>query len=79
MPVVLEVRGLRFGFYASDAAEPPHVHVKKDGKQAKYWLEPAVTLEHNSRYRPHELNEIEKLCVQHRDYLLERWHEFFHG
>jgi hypothetical protein len=36
MPIVLRLKGYRFGFYASDADEPPHVHVKKNGKHAKF-------------------------------------------
>ena len=44
MPIVLREKGYRFGFYASDADEPEHVHVEKDGHRAKYWLTPLVAL-----------------------------------
>ena len=40
MPVVLRVRGYKFWFYEADLGEPPHVHVGKDGKEAKFWLNP---------------------------------------
>ncbi len=66
MPTVLRLKGYRFGFYASDANEPPHVHVKKDGKHAKFWLRAEVGLEFNERYRPHELNEIRKIIEENR-------------
>jgi hypothetical protein len=58
MPTVLRLKGFRFGFYASDADEPPHVHVKKDRKHAKFWLRDAIEMEFNERFRSHELNEI---------------------
>jgi hypothetical protein len=45
MPIVLRSKGYRFEFYASDGDEPPHIHVKKDAKQAKFWLVPTVVLE----------------------------------
>jgi len=77
MPVVLRVKGYRFEFYASDADEPPHIHVKKNGKHAKFWLVPLVTLEFSSRFRPHELNETRKIVEAHREQLLEAWREFF--
>jgi hypothetical protein len=77
MPVVLRKKGYRFMFFASDADEPPHVHVKKAGKSAKFWLTPIVTLEKNNRLRPHEVNEAERIIEDHRDYLLERWNAFF--
>ena len=77
MPVVLRVKGYRFGFYASDQDEPMHVHVKKGARIAKYWLEPAVKLADNSDFRSHELNKIRRLVSRHREYLIEAWHEFF--
>jgi hypothetical protein len=77
MPVVLRKKGYRFMFFASDADEPPHVHVKKGTKSAKFWLTPIVMLEKNNRFRPHEVNEAERIIEDHRDYLLERWNAFF--
>jgi len=79
MPIVLRLKGYRFGFYASDASEPPHIHVKKDNKHAKYWLLHEIELEFNERFRSHELNEIRKIIEQHRFDLLEAWREFFVG
>jgi uncharacterized protein DUF4160 len=77
MPIVLRLKGYRFGFYASDANEPPHVHVKKDRKHAKFWLLGAVESEFSDRFRPHELNEVRKIVEDHRTELLEAWREFF--
>ncbi|MFN2499896.1 MAG: DUF4160 domain-containing protein [Pyrinomonadaceae bacterium] len=36
MPTILRVRPYRFFFYASDRNEPPHVHVERDDKLAKF-------------------------------------------
>lgn len=37
MPVVLRVNGFKFFFYQADVAnEPAHVHVAKDGNEAKF-------------------------------------------
>lgn len=76
MPIVLRIEGYRFGFYASDCDEPPHVHVKKDGKSAKYWLKP-VLLQESHSFRPHEINEMERIIAEHRDQLMEAWNGFF--
>ena len=38
MPTLLRWKGYRFFFYSADGWEPPHVHVAKDGKEAKVWL-----------------------------------------
>jgi hypothetical protein len=61
MPVVLCKNGYRFMFFASDEDEPVHVHVKKNGKTAKFWLTPTVRLKRKGRFRPHEISEIERI------------------
>ena len=76
MPIVLRVKGYRFGFYASDADEPPHVHVNKNGKCAKYWLVP-VSLQSSKGFAAHELNEAERIVVRNLIALLESWNAFF--
>lgn len=38
MPTLLRWKGYRFFFYSADGWEPPHVHVVKDGREAKIWL-----------------------------------------
>ena len=77
MPVVLRKKGYSFMFFASDADERPHIHVKRSGKSAKFWMVPVVLLEKNSHFRPHEINEAERLIEENRDFLLERWNAFF--
>jgi hypothetical protein len=55
------------------------MHVKKNGKHAKFWLVPSIELEFSRRYRPHEVNEVSKLVQRHRDEFLEAWNGFFGG
>ncbi|MFN0134324.1 MAG: DUF4160 domain-containing protein [Phycisphaerales bacterium] len=40
MPTILYEKGFRFAFYSADSGEPPHVHVRKGGGSAKWWLDP---------------------------------------
>jgi hypothetical protein len=77
MPTVLRIGPYRFGFFASDQTEPPHVHVRRERRRAKFWLEPAVELEQNVKFAVHELNVIRKLVEEHREFLLEQWHDRF--
>ena len=39
MPTVLRERGFRFFFYADDRSEPRHVHIQREARTAKFWLE----------------------------------------
>jgi len=73
VPVVLRVRGYRFWFYEADLDEPPHVHVGKEDKEAKFWLEP-IALARAGRFRPQELREIEAILADHIGSVLEAWH-----
>jgi hypothetical protein len=74
MPIVLRVRGYRFWFYEADLDEPAHVHVGKEGKEAKYWLDP-VRMARAGRFKPVDLREIEHIIGENRDFLLNAWQE----
>ena len=78
MPTVLRVGPFRFFFYAGDGGEPPHVHVERDDFEAKFWLDP-IRLERSRGFARREINRIRELVEQHRNQLLESWHDFFHG
>ena len=43
---------------------------------AKFWLEP-IALERAGGFSRVELNAIARLVQEHRERLLESWHEFF--
>lgn len=77
MPTVLREGPYRFYFYSHEPNEAPHVHVDRDGRSAKFWLEP-VALARNSGIRAHELSDIERVIVAHQATLLEAWHGY-HG
>lgn len=76
MPTVLRVAGYRFFFVSLDRSEPAHIHVKREKKVAKFWLDPVV-LERAGGFSRVEINKILKLVQEHREHLLERWYEFF--
>lgn len=58
MPTVIRIGPYRFLFYASDGDEPVHIHVRRDGLMAKFWINP-VRLAVNIGYSARELREIE--------------------
>jgi hypothetical protein len=76
MPTVLTVGPYRFFFVSLDYGEPPHVHVSRENKVAKFWLDP-VALQKAGGYNRTELNKIARLVSEHREHLLESWYEFF--
>ena len=65
-------------FYAGDRDEPPHVHVERDDKIAKFWLDP-VRLQTSGGFSRAEIARIRNLVEEHREDLMEAWNEYFHG
>jgi len=76
MPTLLRLGPYRFFFYASDRHEPPHVHVERDEKVAKFWLRP-VRLERSGGFSRREINRIQKLVEKDVEALLRSWNEYF--
>jgi len=60
------MRSYRFFFVSLDRSEPPHIHVRRENKVAKFWLEP-VALERAGGFSRAELNVILKLVDEHRE------------
>jgi hypothetical protein len=78
MPTILKYRSFRFYFYSHENNEPPHIHIDKDDKSAKFWINP-INLAVNYGFNKKELNEIEKLIKSNKILMLEKWSEFFYG
>ena len=74
MPVVLRVQGYKLWFYMVDVIEPPHIHIGKDGNEAKFWLNP-VKIAREGRFRPVDLREIERIIKDNLEFLLNAWEE----
>ena len=76
MPTVLRWGPYRAFFYSNERGEPPHVHVRSGGCEAKFWL-------HTSRSRsmrdflPMKIGAIIRHLRSQRDILEGKWHEPF--
>ena len=76
MPTVLRVGPYRFFFYASDRDEPIHVHVERDDKVAKYWLDP-IRFQNSGGFNRLELKTIRSIIEENQKFLMEAWSEYF--
>jgi len=75
MPTVKDIQSpYRFFFYSFDCNEPRHIHVERDKKACKFWLDP-ISLSKNWGFSPHELNKISQLIQTHYVILIEAWRE----
>ena len=72
VPTVLRERGYRFFFFMADGYEPPHIHVAKEKRAAKFWLDPAEEAS-NDGMRPQEMREISGIIKAHLPLLRSAW------
>ncbi len=77
MPEVFRKLGFVFFFYANEGNEPMHIHVRKAGGFAKYWMEP-IELEFSQGMKVNELKLAEELIKEHVELIKTSWNEV-HG
>jgi Domain of unknown function (DUF4160) len=79
MPVIFRDGGLRFFFFSNEGSprEPPHIHVRGGGKDAKIWLKPEVAIAESYGFNSSELARILHVVSERRDLILEAWNDHF--
>ena len=77
MPTLLRLEGFRFYFFSLEENEPPHVHVRRGGGKAKFWLSP-VELVKARRLTKGEVRRAHEITQEHAAHFLERWSAYFH-
>ena len=75
MPKVFDEGGFRFFFYAEEGREPPHVHVEREDREAKFWLSP-VRVASNDGLSARELNQAQRIAIKKEKTIKEKWDEF---
>lgn len=76
MPTIFRTGPYRFFFYATDRDEPPHVHVERDDKLTKFWLDP-IRLQYSTGFNPVEIRRIERILQERSTQLMEAWYAYF--
>lgn len=76
MPTVAQEGPWRFFFYSHEGTEPAHIHVAREQREAKFWLEP-VALASNGGFAAHELRELQRVIESRKQTFLEAWHGYF--
>ena len=79
MPVILRFKGYVFFFYSNEGnpLEPAHIHVRNAEAEAKFWLEPDISLARNDGFNSKELKEIFVIVETHRTQFTEAWYDYF--
>ncbi len=74
MPKVFEKDGYSFFFYSNEH-RPIHVHVRHGGGEAVFDVEESVELRESQNMKMRELSKAQTLAEEHRQLIVEKWHE----
>lgn len=76
MPTVFRVRAYRLFFYTGDCDEPQHIHIEREDKVVRFWLDP-IRLQRSDGFTRAELSRIDKIIRDHHAQLMEACNEYF--
>jgi len=76
MPTIMRIGPYRLFFYTSDQDEPVHIHVERDDKIAKFWIDP-VRLQKSGGFNRSEIGRIHKMIEENSLAIEEAWNEYF--
>jgi hypothetical protein len=74
MPEIFRAFGFVFFFYSNEGQEPMHVHVRKAGGFAKFWIEP-LELEFSQGMKISDIKQAEELIIGHLEIIITKWNE----
>lgn len=73
-PVFAREKGYVFKVYSNEE-ERMHIHVIKDRKSAKFWLEPEIELSKNSGFSNVEIHEIKRIINVYANHFRKQYKE----
>ena len=75
-PTVFHVKGYRFYFLSNEEMRI-HVHVECEDGEAKFWIEPIVSLATYVKLKPQQLNDIQKIVERRKNEIIKEWKKHF--
>lgn len=75
-PTVFRVGGYRFYFFSREE-EKTHVHVISPNGEAKFRIEPIVSLASYTGFDKRQLAQLHKLVEEHKSEIVKAWKEHF--
>lgn len=75
-PTILRSGQLRLFFFSREESRM-HVHVQSPDGEAKFWLEPGISLAHNHGLKQSALSESLNLIKEHEQEIRRAWQAHF--
>jgi len=75
-PTIFREKGYRFYFLSNEEARI-HVHVTSEFGEAKFWIEPIVSLAVHFGLNARRLSDVQKMVEDHRHEIIKAWEKHF--
>ena len=75
-PTIFRHKGYRF-FLFSREEKRMHIHVFCADGEAKFWLEPLISVAKNHGLSSRQLNELKEVIEEKKDDIIEEWNRHF--
>lgn len=75
-PTIFRFKGYRF-YFLSNEEKRMHVHIECADGEAKFWIEPIVSLATYCKMNPRKLNEVQKIVEKRKNEIIKEWKEYF--
>ena len=75
-PSIFREKGYRF-YFLSNEEDRVHVHVTSEDGEAKFWLEPIISLAVYHGLNSKKLIEIQSIVEAHKDEIIKAWQKHF--
>jgi hypothetical protein len=75
-PTLFREKGYRF-YFLSNEEDRIHIHVTSAEGEAKFWVEPIVSLAVYHRLNAVKLTEVQKIVEDRRDEIRKAWKRHF--
>ncbi|MCK9226059.1 MAG: DUF4160 domain-containing protein [Candidatus Muirbacterium halophilum] len=75
-PTIFREKGYRFFFFSNENNEPAHIHVEKDDKYGKIWLD-NIDIAKNYGFSAKEINNILHIINIKKSDFIRSWNEYF--
>ncbi len=75
-PTIFREKGYRFYFLSNEETRI-HVHVTSEDGEAKFWMDPIISLAVFHGLNPRKLSEIQGIIEGHRHEIIKAWQKHF--
>jgi hypothetical protein len=75
-PTIFREKGYRF-YFLSNEEKRIHIHVTREEGEAKFWIDPIVSLAVYYGLNPKKLTEIQKIVEEHKNEIIAAWQRHF--